>query len=337
MSRRLQNRIASSRLSLPVMLLYAMAAWTGLLLDDPSLWPSLVLFCIATYLIIELNNRNALMRQYSRMMSCSYIAMMTMCPWLLADVRVMAFQVCVIAAFSLIFMSYQRRDDMGHCFWAYLFIGLASFLWPPVLILVPVFWVGVASCLMSFSLRAFFASIIGIVTPVWIALPIVFYSGEYDTAAAILDGLMPGDALLQAVCSPSLLLSLPLDVSPLRLASTLLVAVMMLIGIAHFFRQSYNDKIHVRMLYQFFTLVAVVMLVVLCAILFLPFAAHPAADCVLSALIVCASPFIAHYVTFTSSRLSNTVTILGLIIILTLTALGSLPRDIIPLPSLLSS
>ena len=174
MSQRLQNRIATSRLALPLTLLYAMAAWAGRLVDNPHLWPSLILFCVATYLVIELNNRNALMRQYSRMMSCSYIAMMTMCGWLLADVRVMAFQVCVIAAFTLIFMSYQRRDDMGHCFWAYLFIGLAAFLWPPVLMLVPVFWIGESSYLMSFSLRAFLASIIGVVTPFWIALPAVF-------------------------------------------------------------------------------------------------------------------------------------------------------------------
>ncbi|MDD7621060.1 MAG: hypothetical protein SPJ79_06730, partial [Prevotella sp.] len=101
MSQRLQNRIATSRLALPLTLLYAMAAWAGRLVDNPHLWPSLILFCVATYLVIELNNRNALMRQYSRMMSCSYIAMMTMCGWLLADVRVMTFQVCVIAAFTL--------------------------------------------------------------------------------------------------------------------------------------------------------------------------------------------------------------------------------------------
>ena len=325
MSQRLQNRIATSRLALPLTLLYAMAAWAGRLVDNPHLWPSLILFCVATYLVIELNNRNALMRQYSRMMSCSYIAMMTMCGWLLADVRVMTFQVCVIAAFTLIFMSYQRRDDMGHCFWAYLFIGLAAFLWPPVLMLVPVFWIGESSYLMSFSLRAFLASIIGVVTPFWIALPVVFYTGEYEMATDFLRAFVPGEAFISMADTPLALLALSSDLKPCTLLSVLLVVLMMLIGIVHFFRQSYRDKIHVRMLYQFFTLSAIVLLAALCAILFLPFDDTPAASYILSAIIFCASPFVAHYVTFTSSRLSGVTTITLILAIIALTAIQYIP------------
>lgn len=325
MSQRLQNRIASSRLALPAMLLYSMAAWARRLVDDPHLWPSLLLFCVATYLMIELNNRNALMRQYSRMMSCSYIALMTMCGWLLADVRIMAFQVCVISALTLIFMSYQRRDDMGHCFWAYLFIGLAAFLWPPALLLVPVFWIGEVSYLMSFSLRAFFASIIGVVTPVWIALPVMLYTGEYAPAADFFGALVPGEAFLTMAGSPSTLLVLPSGIKLYPLLATVLVIILMLIGIVHFFRQSYRDKIHVRMLYQFFTLMAAALLVALFAVFFLPFVNTPAANYILSAVIVCASPFIAHYITFTSSRLSGIATVTIILVVMALTAIQFVP------------
>lgn len=320
--RRLQNRIATSRLSLPVTALCGLALWGVLLLVSPGLWPGLLIFIASVCLMVELNNRNALMRQYSRMVSCAYVAMMMMCPWLLADTRVMAVQLCLLATLTLLFMSYQQPADLGHKYWAYLFVGLAALVWPPVVALVPLMWIGERAFLMSFSFKALLASLLGLLTPAWIATPVVFL-GRGASA--------PRDVMGYIMASVSQYTTVPASPYIMDYAETsvmTLFALLLIIGIVHFFRQSYADKIHVRMLYQFFTMLAVALALAVAAATLLPNLAMLSPDYALgikryalSIEVVCLSPLVAHFVTFTSSRLTN-ITVLCLIAIAAATAAG---------------
>lgn len=322
--RRLQNRLATSRLSLPAVALYALALWAVLLMAAPRLLPGLVLFSVSTALMVELNNRNALMRQYSRMVSCAYVVMMMMCPWLLTDIAALAVQLCLLASLSLLFTTYQRRLDMGRKYWAYLFVGVASLLWPPVIVVTPLLWIGEGAFLMSFSPKALAASVLGLVTPWWIAVPVVWYAGLSDKILEWLQGFVPDfSATSVATEMPTAQVGM--------IAVLSFLALLLFIGIVHFFRQSYADKIQVRMLYQFFTMLAVVLAVVIAAAMALPhFSIIPyglateIANFSLSLEIVCLAPFVAHFVTFTSSRLTNITTVCLLIIALLLTAAGFL-------------
>lgn len=307
--------MATSRWALPIMVIYSLVLWSVYLIAEPMLLPSLILFSMSTYLMIELNNRNALMRQYSRMVSCSYIAVMMMCPWILQNIKIMTVQLCVLIAYSLLFSTYQKRGDMGHKFWAYVFLGVGAFIWPPLLFVVPLFWIGEAFYLMSFSFKAFWASIFGILTPLWIAVPALFYTdrlqSEYER---IKNAFIPGDRLIAGLHDVSVLVQEDLLIDKYQLAVSVFIVILLVVGIVHYFRQSYADKIHVRMLYQFFTMTTLALLAAFVIVGLLPFNNDPSTYVLFALILIGFAPLTAHYITFSSSRISNISVIIMMII-----------------------
>lgn len=320
MARRFQNKLGTSRAALPITIVFSIILWSTYLITDIKLWPSFILFLMTTYLMIELNNRNALMRQYSRMVSCSYMAMMMMFPQLLTNTSLMIIQFCFTACISLLFMTYQQRDDMGHRYWAYIFIGITAVIWPPIIYLVPFLWICESLYLMSLSIRAISASILGILTPFWVMIPVVMYTNTYKQAQDHFASYLPDEKIIESFSQPSSLIPHDLPLPFEHSLTAIFVILLLAIGIVHYFRQSYSDKIHVRMLYQFFTFIAVVSVVMLLIAYILPVHSIPSLYIFLSIIIVCTSPLIAHFITFSSTRISNiSVIIILLIAISTMT------------------
>ena len=77
MIKRMQNHEAESSFTLPAVSAYAVAVWlaSGLLIPHipftaqelaGGAWMQLVCFVVSAYLMVELNNSNALIRIYSR-------------------------------------------------------------------------------------------------------------------------------------------------------------------------------------------------------------------------------------------------------------------------------
>ena len=73
-----QNKVAASRYSLPITATLATLVWVAVGLLVSNIWVEFAFTAMSTLLMVELNNRNALMRTYSRMVSCSFLALMTM-------------------------------------------------------------------------------------------------------------------------------------------------------------------------------------------------------------------------------------------------------------------
>ena len=80
MKKRLQDKIAGSRFSLPITALLILAIWIVGGIADNGRYLNLGIFAISTYLMVELNNSNALIRVYSRMVSCTFLVVTTMLP-----------------------------------------------------------------------------------------------------------------------------------------------------------------------------------------------------------------------------------------------------------------
>lgn len=325
MTRRLQNRMATSRVALPIMMIYCVALWLALLATEHTLLPQFLVFIVNVFLMVELNNRNALMRQYSRMVSCSYIVLMMMCPWMLRDLQTMLLQTSVILSFYLLFPTYQRRSAMGAKYWAYLSLGVGSMVWPSLLYLLPLFWIAESAFLMSFSVRSFFASILGILTPVWVLMPLVVYKGMYDSLIEHYVQLLPGEKIMASFQDVMLLIPTALPMDVMQIISVGAIVVLFLTGLIHYLRNSYADKIHVRMLYQFIMLIAVFVSIALVVVAVLPFENRASVDMLLSIFVVCVSPLIAHYITFTSTRLTNISVLLIVIATIGYTVFQYLP------------
>ena len=62
MIKRLQNRISESKMALPITTFYGILVWMAAGLFHEGWWIQFALFALSTYLIVELNNSNALIR-----------------------------------------------------------------------------------------------------------------------------------------------------------------------------------------------------------------------------------------------------------------------------------
>jgi hypothetical protein len=114
MIKRTQNRVAESRFMLPVVVAYAIAVWlaSGLLIPAIPItsaellrgaWVQFACFLISAYLMVELNNSNALIRIYSRSVSCSFIVLVCAGCFLFSSLGGAIVQLCMVAAFIAAF------------------------------------------------------------------------------------------------------------------------------------------------------------------------------------------------------------------------------------------
>lgn len=322
--KRFQNRIAESRTLLLFSSLYGIVIWLlNGVISNSALWITMALFILNTYLVVELNNRNTLLRTYSRMVSSSYIFMMLMAPTLLINWQELIVQFCILAHYTLIFKTYQNRGMMGITYFSYLFIGISSTLWPPMLYALPLIWFANITFLLSMNFRCFIASLLGILTPYWIATPIVILYGRWDIIDNFITALLPSDNVIKCLETPYFQTQAIENLSIPIIAELSLFIILAVISIGHFYSKSYEDKIQVRMLYNIFTLFVTTLIIVMAGIFILPFDTSQHFGIILFALILNLSPLVAHYITFTHSRLSNISAIIIFLIIILLTVINT--------------
>lgn len=117
--KRLQNKIAASRFSLPVTATLAALVWVAVGFIMDNIWAQFAFTIISTLLMVELNNRNSLMRTYSRMVSCSFLVLITMACLPNPSMKASIVTMCFIAFTLIIWNSYQDRHAAGWAFYAY--------------------------------------------------------------------------------------------------------------------------------------------------------------------------------------------------------------------------
>lgn len=302
--KRLQNRIAKSGLLFPVMGCYAIVIWllSGLLTE--GLWPQLVCYAASVYLLAELSNGNALLRIRSRIISSSFIALSCMNSALFSSFSGCLTQLFFIAAFLLLFSTYQNSMAMGRVFYAFAFLGGASVMYVQTLWLVPFIWLLMITQLLIFNWRTWLASVIGILAPYWFLSLWLIYNQDFSPIAEHLSGLWS--------------VGIPFDVSGLpvsHLITFVITLALMLTGIGHFWLRSYEDKIRIRLLYGFFSYLG---LITMLTIIVLP----QYYDLFIRLAFICVSPLVGHFVAHTNSRATNIAFIVIIVLIFLITILN---------------
>ena len=132
--RRIQNRVAESRWTLPMTILYSVVIWLLAGLIQEQWWIQFGCFLLASYLMANLNNTNVLIRIYSRMVSVSFIALSSTAVFLFPSVKGAFVQLCFIASLLLFYNCYQDKE---------------------AIIVYSICW------------RTFLASLVGLLTPYW--------------------------------------------------------------------------------------------------------------------------------------------------------------------------
>lgn len=286
--KRLQNRVSQSRLLLPVVVLYAVAVWLLAGGIQQGWYVQLACFTLSTYLMVEVNNAHALLRIYSRMVSSSFVVLMCCATSLFASAHEAVMLLFIIAAMHIALYSYQDKQAVGIVYYSALCFGLASMAYVHVLCLLPLVWLFMAFSLQNLSWRTFGASLLGLLTPYWLAACWLLWQGDL---LVLTDHFA---SLVTTVCNPFDLSLL----APHQLAFYVFMAILVLTGTIHFLRQNYHDSIRIRMFYDMFIWTSWLMLLLI--------AVQPCHyGALMHILIVAASPLAAHFVALTSTRTTN--------------------------------
>ena len=251
--------------------------------------------------MVEINNSNSLIRIYSRMVSCAFLALSTMTIGNFTSWQTTLVMLCLAVFYRITFSCYQDKTAVGRIFHAFLAIGLASCVFAKMLFLLPVLWIIVAVNLQAMTLRNFCASLLGLATPYWFLIAFAVMTDNVDGFVAHFTSLAD--------------FGKPFDITVLSLNSIInlaFVAVLNIIGTLHFVLNKLNDKIKTRTLYNIFIIMS------LATVVFI--AVQPQhADLLTSLLIVNTSPLIAHFTALTRGRWTNLTTIVIMIATLSLT------------------
>ena len=285
--KQLQNKIAESKLTLPVVSLYAMAVWLLCGAITRQWWLQFGGFVMATYLMILLNNFNALIRIYSRMVSCSFIVLFCAACFLFPSAYGAVLQVCYVGSLLFLFATYQDKEAAGFVYYAFLLMGIATMHDSFLLCYLPVIWLLMATQLQSFSARTMGASILGLLTPYWVVACLLIFNKDF----AALTRLLPDwNSFIPTFDYAA--------ITDSQTATWALIVLMTVTGIIHYIRKHHDDRIRTRLLFGFFIWIELAT--------FLFMAAMPQHnDSLMRLAIVNVAPLIGHFIALSGNRLTN--------------------------------
>ena len=303
MIKRIQNKVAESRFTLPAVALYGIVIWLLGGLFPQQWWLQFACFVVATYLMVELNNSNALIRIYSRSVSAAFIILSCMACFLFPSFEGAIVQLCLVASLLTLFRTYQDKTAVGLVFYTFVILSIGTLVKVHTIWFIPVYWIVMTFFVYSMSIRTFLASLLGILLPYWCLLAWILwrYVGDFS--------------FLQHHFEPLGAFEIPFDYTTIGLPRILTFAFLVclfLTGLIHYLRTSFNDKIRIRQIYYSLAFMDVVAM----AFLILQ-PQHD--DLLLRLVIITTSPLIGHFVSLTRTRLTNIAfcVILGLALILT--------------------
>jgi len=298
--RRIQNKVAESRRTLPAAILYSVAVWFLAGLIQEQWWIQFGCFLLSAYLMAILNNLNVLIRIYSRMISVSFIVLSVAAVFLFPSVKGAVIQLCIIASLIFFYNCYQDKESPGWTFYAFLCLSVGSITYIHILYFVPIFWLMMVIIVYSICWRNILASLLGLVTPYWFWIAWVLWqeNGSMTTImehfSALTDFLVP---------------------APMTFQQTLLLGLIVLLGITgiiHFLRTSFRDKIRTRQLFYSFFIIGA-----FAAIFLILQPQHY--DMLIRIMIIVVSPLIGHFLALTKTKFTNIAffVITGIVLALT--------------------
>lgn len=251
------------------------------------------------YLMILMNNAFGFIRIRASIQTAIFLLLVSACPCLHSlNPGSIAALLCIIALY-LLFSVYQTFNSSGRLFHAFLFVGLASLLFPQITLLAPVLLIG-AFNFQALTARSFFAAILGWSVPYWFLFAHAYF---YDKMELFYQPFIE----LGTFC--------PIDLSLFSYSELAILAytfILFLSSSIHSMVESYKDKIRTRVHLRFFILLNVSIYIL---ILLQPI------HCVnlLPLLLIGVSTLTSHMFVLTNSKTSNVFficSIVGLILLL---------------------
>ena len=331
--RALQSIVAGSRRALPVATVYGLGVWLMAGAAARGWWMEMLLFLLSAWLMVQLNDRNLLIRIYSRAVSVTFVLLSSAAVFLFPSLSGGFLQVCMIASLAGLYSCYQDHTAVGRTYYCFVVLGLGSVADVHLLWYVPAYYLLMGMIVYCLSWRTLLASVLGLLTPYWLMAPLLVVAdgGSMDALADHLAALADHFAALADVQTPLSLADVQTPLSEqsqqsdllsgiadprLMLPRALLLALVTSMGITgsiHFLRNSRLDKIRVRQLYYGLMLLGAYSLAGI--------AVQPQCfDMFVRMLIVATSALFGHFAALTHTRVTNVACLVVAVLIAVLTA-----------------
>ena len=259
----------------------------------------LVLCLLTTYIVMETNAQQHIIRIRTRMMSCVWLILAASLSFLhpMGEPIVAAAFLCV--SYHLLFRCYQKHRPQALAFHAFLMLSLGSFCAPVMLPMAIPFFLYLAIFLRTLPKKAFWAGILGLTVPYW-CYAVWCFIDPLKTSPSLerLPFLFPIE------WNPTGFLSMTF----IEQVSAGVVALLSIVSIIHYLNTNYDDKIRVRMILYIY----VSQTLLLMAFLLLQPAHY---QTTMALLVASASPLIAHYFALSKSILNTIFFLLSLLLV----------------------
>lgn len=228
--------IATNKYTLPLVGIVCILLWPAFHSEFNSqlLLLGLAASVCAVLLTSELNTRNTLLRNGSRLVSCVLFLLLTVIVQLHTFNRGHVLLLFYLLCCHILFRTVQIKSP-SLSFFIYLLLSLSSFIMPSILIMVPAFWFSQLYT-QSMSGKCFTASLLALLTPYWLGFGFMVFIEDYQRIIDIL--------------YRQFTFQLP-DYSSLTLPAIIQLAYVILVlavGIVDFYKNKNEDKSRVRMI-----------------------------------------------------------------------------------------
>lgn len=314
-SRRFQNTVSKSPLTLPLCMVLGAIVWfwnmhvNGLLHSDGSL-AALASAVVTTYIVMETANRFALLRIRSNMVAAVWVIGVALMPflhhWSAGWVAVPALAGC----HYVMFHTYQDCNySVVSIFHTFIFLGVALLAIPQLVIFVPLFYWHLFVFMRCMSWRGLWAGLVGLILPLCFVIGWSIVVDDYTFLAGRWDSLL---STRLPAAEDYVWMS---DYTSPRTLFLAFITLLSLVGIVHYLRNYYNDKIRTRMYLYIYVLQTVACWLM---IMFMP----AVFDLMAPALMLYASTMVAHFFALTGTWVSNGFFCLTLLAAVALTLLN---------------
>ncbi|MCF0198668.1 MAG: hypothetical protein HUK02_05000 [Bacteroidaceae bacterium] len=310
---KLQNHISTSRLTLPLVVLTTLALWwwpTGYYTQEGLV--ALLLCACTTYVILETNNSNLLIRVRSRAVSSVWLVTIGAIGWLHVFSPSLVATLCVAMSFYVFFPAYQHPQPVVEVFHTFLLLAVACLCLPQTLFVVPFYYWHLAVFLRAFTFRSFLAGLMGFLLP---ALFVGCYCLLREDPTFLLAWWDQWNTLVPIAPQNYQQWALP------ELLTLCFCAVVVVWCLLMYFTHRYDDKIRTRMLYYIYIFQTVVLLAVM--VLQPQYALE-----LLPMMLVCATPVVAHYFTLTTTWVCTVIFLLAFLGLLVVALVTMAPEEI---------
>lgn len=288
-----------SSFMLPIAILIASLLWLAHANLDWKQLSGWVICLITTFFFIEFNNVHSIIRIRTRMVSSCFLLWMGVAYFLHPQQNSTFVLLCMLLSYYTLFHSYQKSQPVRDIFHAFLFIGIGSLFFLPLLYFIPLYYWSMAVYLRSFTFKSFFAGIIGIIAPYWFLAGYALFHNDLNL-------LISHFHFPTYIEIPSLSVYIGLGIE--RIFLFCLLGVLNLICMIHFIMTSYNDNIKTRIFFNIITLHSI-------AILLFLILQPQHFNILFGLLIMNSSPLLSRYFALTSSRLTDILFITTLLLL----------------------